>query len=73
MTNSILAAEWTQAYESFSGRTLPTVEEQLKMPTGSTDFGNVTYVVPGAHPCYATGGSGANHTIEFANDVVRCF
>ncbi|RGB28334.1 hypothetical protein C1646_767943 [Rhizophagus diaphanus] len=44
-------------------------EEQEKVSLGSTDQGNVTYVVPGIHPLYdikAPQGSG-NHTIGFTN------
>ena len=70
VTNRTLADIWTTYYESLSGEKIPSVEEQLKMPSGSTDFGNVTYARPGAHPCYAIGGTGANHTAEFADQVV---
>ena len=32
---------------------------------GSTDMGNVSYVVPSIHPCYAIGSGEVNHTREF--------
>ncbi|XP_064393680.1 xaa-Arg dipeptidase-like [Halichondria panicea] len=32
---------------------------------GSTDMGNVSYIVPSIHPCYAIGSGEVNHTREF--------
>ena len=43
-------------------------EEALKggkKPSGSTDMGNVTYIVPGIHPFYSIGTDAANHTRDF--------
>jgi len=47
---------------------LPKIE-QSNMSLGSTDQGNVTYVVPGIHPLYdiKPPKRGANHTIDFTN------
>lgn len=33
--------------------------------TGSTDFGNVTFVVPGIHPYFYIGSKALNHTEEY--------
>ncbi|ESO84063.1 hypothetical protein LOTGIDRAFT_211007 [Lottia gigantea] len=37
-------------------------------PTGSTDMGNVSYVVPSIQPFYSIGGKAANHTRDFATE-----
>ncbi|KAK6169462.1 hypothetical protein SNE40_020513 [Patella caerulea] len=37
-------------------------------PTGSTDMGNVSHVVPSIHPMYYIGGKAVNHTKEFTTD-----
>ncbi|XP_050805255.1 xaa-Arg dipeptidase isoform X3 [Gopherus flavomarginatus] len=37
-------------------------ESFLNGPSGSTDFGNVTYVVPGIHPYFYIGSDALNHT-----------
>lgn len=52
-TNDVLACQFSKHYETLSKRVLPSKAEQLQMSSGSTDFGNVTYVTPGCHPCYA--------------------
>ncbi len=36
------------------------------VPSGSTDMGNVSYVVPSIHPCFNIGPPVVNHTKEFA-------
>ena len=33
--------------------------------TGSTDFGNVTFVAPGIHPYFYIGSNALNHTEEY--------
>ncbi len=35
------------------------------LSTGSTDFGNVTFVVPGIHPYFYIGSNALNHTEEY--------
>ncbi|XP_076611604.1 peptidase M20 domain-containing protein 2-like [Chaetodon auriga] len=55
-------------YES-NGRALgmefTTDEEVLKNASGSTDFGNVSFVVPGIHPYFYIGSKALNHTEEY--------
>lgn len=49
------------------GRVLPSREEERVLPTGSTDMGNVSRVVPSLHPSIAIDSGGAvNHQPEFA-------
>ncbi|PPK67092.1 amidohydrolase [Actinokineospora auranticolor] len=49
------------------GRHLAPVEVERTMPTGSTDMGNVSRVVPSLHPSIAIDAGGAvNHQPEFA-------
>lgn len=52
LTNDILAELYTQNVASL-GVKLPSKEEQLRIPAGSTDMGNVSYEVPSMHPLYA--------------------
>uniref|UniRef100_A0A8C5K272 Xaa-Arg dipeptidase n=1 Tax=Jaculus jaculus TaxID=51337 RepID=A0A8C5K272_JACJA len=40
-------------------------DEMLNSPSGSTDFGNVTFVVPGIHPYFYIGSSALNHTEQY--------
>ncbi|KAM7367524.1 hypothetical protein PAMP_013815 [Pampus punctatissimus] len=42
-------------------------EEVLKNESGSTDFGNVTFVVPGIHPYFYIGSNALNHTEEYTD------
>ncbi|KAM4633785.1 xaa-Arg dipeptidase-like [Polymixia lowei] len=42
-----------------------TDEEVLTNGSGSTDFGNVSYVVPGIHPYFYIGSKALNHTEEY--------
>nr|XP_051711427.1 xaa-Arg dipeptidase isoform X2 [Oryctolagus cuniculus] len=37
----------------------------LNGPSGSTDFGNVTFVVPGIHPYFYIGSDALNHTEQY--------
>ncbi|XP_042359900.1 peptidase M20 domain-containing protein 2-like [Plectropomus leopardus] len=42
-----------------------TDEDVLKNESGSTDFGNVSFVVPGIHPYFYIGSNALNHTEEY--------
>ncbi|MFI6096381.1 M20 family metallopeptidase [Lentzea sp. NPDC051213] len=49
------------------GRTLPPLDVERTLPTGSTDMGNVSRVIPSLHPSIAIDTAGAvNHQPEFA-------
>ncbi|XP_063773041.1 xaa-Arg dipeptidase [Pseudophryne corroboree] len=41
----------------------------LNALTGSTDFGNVTFVVPGIHPYFYIGSDALNHTEEYTKSA----
>ncbi|KAL7388940.1 hypothetical protein ABVT39_023744 [Epinephelus coioides] len=47
------------------GMDFTTDEDVLKNESGSTDFGNVSYVVPGIHPYFYIGSNALNHTEEY--------
>ncbi|XP_070843426.1 peptidase M20 domain-containing protein 2-like [Chaetodon trifascialis] len=47
------------------GMEFTTDEEVLKNASGSTDFGNVSFVVPGIHPYFYIGSKALNHTEEY--------
>lgn len=40
-------------------------EDVLKNESGSTDFGNVTFIAPGIHPYFYIGSNALNHTEEY--------
>ncbi|KAM6185175.1 xaa-Arg dipeptidase [Rhynchocyon petersi] len=40
-------------------------DTMLNTPSGSTDFGNVTFVVPGIHPYFYIGSEALNHTEQY--------
>ena len=40
---------------------------------GSTDMGNVSYVVPSIHPIFYIGSKNFNHTREFTEAVGECY
>lgn len=40
-------------------------DAMLKGPSGSTDFGNVSFVVPGIHPYFYIGSNALNHTEQY--------
>ncbi|CAB4433646.1 unnamed protein product [Rhizophagus irregularis] len=66
--NSPLGERYEEYLRKFGIEFKPKLEQE-KVSLGSTDQGNVTYVVPGIHPLYdikAPQGSG-NHTIGFTN------
>jgi amidohydrolase len=68
-SNSVLADLWGKHWEQLTGTKLPSRFEDSE-GLGSTDMGNVTYEVPGLHPCYSiTTGSGC-HTAGFADAAV---
>ena len=43
------------------------VDEELNLPVGSTDMGNVSQVVPSIHPMYGIGTKAVNHTPDFTD------
>ncbi|XP_040285995.1 peptidase M20 domain-containing protein 2-like [Bufo bufo] len=47
------------------GMQFASVETELNSLAGSTDFGNVTYEVPGLHPYFSIGSNAFNHTEEY--------
>ncbi|CAN9507600.1 unnamed protein product [Ophioblennius macclurei] len=47
------------------GMNFTTDEEVLNNASGSTDFGNVSFVVPGIHPYFYIGSKALNHTEEY--------
>jgi len=64
-TNEVMADLYT-AHSTKLGFPLPPKEVQLALPSGSTDMGNVSYVVPSIHPMYKIGTTRVmNHTPEF--------
>jgi hypothetical protein len=68
-SNSVLAEQWGKHFEQLTGAKLPGAHEETE-GLGSTDMGNVTYEVPGLHPCYSiTDGTGC-HTAGFADAAV---
>ena len=42
------------------------------VPSGSTDMGNVSHVVPSIHPRFYIGTNVASHTREFAEAACMC-
>jgi len=64
-TNSTLAELYVKNLADL-GFIMPSIDEQRKIPGGSTDMGNVTYVVPGIHPSFGIPATNGNHTVEFA-------
>ncbi|XP_071334484.1 peptidase M20 domain-containing protein 2-like [Trachinotus anak] len=47
------------------GMDFTTDKDVLSNESGSTDFGNVTFVVPGIHPYFYIGSNALNHTEEY--------
>lgn len=39
---------------------------------GSTDFGNVSFVVPGIHPYFYIGSDALNHTEQYTEAAGKC-
>ncbi|KAI9254530.1 hypothetical protein BDA99DRAFT_518648 [Phascolomyces articulosus] len=63
-TNDAMILQYKKYMEQ-EGIKFPTRAEEERTTTGSTDFGNFSYVVPGIHPGFAINTDAANHTIEF--------
>lgn len=40
---------------------------------GSTDFGNVSFVVPGIHPYFYIGSNALNHTEQYTEAAGKCY
>ncbi|KAI8144462.1 hypothetical protein BJV82DRAFT_513192 [Fennellomyces sp. T-0311] len=69
--NSVMAETYTKYYESISGMTIPSRQAQEAAPVGgSTDFGNVSYLMPGFHPFYDISTPFFPHTSEFAKQAL---
>ena len=64
LTNNTLADLYTQNAEVL-GIKLEEDPEKAASPTGSTDMGNVSHVVPSIHPMFYIGTQAANHTRDF--------
>jgi metal-dependent amidase/aminoacylase/carboxypeptidase family protein len=66
VANDVLAQAYTENFTSF-GMRLPGKQTVMSGPGGSTDMGDVSYVVPSIHPMFGipvTPGAG-NHTPGF--------
>ncbi len=61
-SNQLLAKVFARNLESFEHNFVETLEE-----VGSTDMGNVSYVVPSIHPMYKIGTKEVYHTREFTS------
>jgi amidohydrolase len=69
-SNASLAAGWTRRYAERGHRVLP-ADVVPRTFAGSTDFGNVSFRVPGVHAMVAiTDGTASLHTREFAEAAV---
>ncbi|CAJ0750868.1 13354_t:CDS:10 [Entrophospora sp. SA101] len=67
-SNEPLATRYEYYLTNVFGKNFRPKHEQSAFPIGSTDQGNVTYVVPGIHPMYdihTLPGGNSNHTIGF--------
>ncbi|XP_003977360.2 peptidase M20 domain-containing protein 2-like [Takifugu rubripes] len=68
LDNILRVAELERLFER-NGKTLgmdfTTDEDVLRNESGSTDFGNVTFAVPGIHPYFYIGSNALNHTPEY--------
>ncbi|PRP80747.1 hypothetical protein PROFUN_11487 [Planoprotostelium fungivorum] len=69
MNSSRLMAELYTKNLHCLGLNLDPVEEQLKRRGGSTDFGNVSHVIPCIHPRYAICDDTNIHSKEFASQA----
>ncbi|CAG8500052.1 20496_t:CDS:2, partial [Dentiscutata erythropus] len=70
--NSPLATRYEFHNSQKFGTKFPSEEQQSSISFGTTDQGNVTYVVPGIHPVFSIFESPSkvrNHTIEFAKQA----
>ncbi|RDD44133.1 Peptidase M20 domain-containing protein 2 [Trichoplax sp. H2] len=64
ITNPIMADLYEKNVATL-GLVMPSRAEQLTFPSGSTDMGNVSHILPTIHPFYAIDTEAANHTPEF--------
>ena len=64
ITNKCLAELYTRNAVEL-GVKLEDDEAKASSPTGSTDMGNVSHVVPSIHPMFYIGTLAANHTRDF--------
>ena len=64
ITNKCLAELYTRNAVEL-GIKLEDDEVKASSPTGSTDMGNVSHVVPSIHPMFYIGTLAANHTRDF--------
>ena len=62
--NGDLASAY-EAYTSDFGQEFCTDPFEVSKGVGSTDFGNVSFTVPGIHPCYSIMTTAVNHSREF--------
>ncbi|KAI8099281.1 uncharacterized protein BX664DRAFT_320915 [Halteromyces radiatus] len=62
--NNIMAATYGKYMEK-AGVQFPPRQAQEQGGGGSTDMGNVSYVVPSIHPMFAIHTTASNHTVEF--------
>ncbi|KAH8549592.1 hypothetical protein BGW37DRAFT_107593 [Umbelopsis sp. PMI_123] len=62
--NDTLAAHFMDFMEN-EGVKFEPKEWQEKQASGSTDFGNISYAVPGLHPSFKIVTKGPNHSYEF--------
>jgi metal-dependent amidase/aminoacylase/carboxypeptidase family protein len=64
----------TKLYEKHAkslGVTFPSKSVQESFPNGSTDMGNVSYVLPSLQPGYSIKSTAGNHTQGFAQAAGR--
>jgi len=64
ITNETLASLY-EANASLIGVEFETNEDRINSPTGSTDMGNVSHLVPSIHPMFYIGCDSMNHTKDF--------
>ncbi|KAG0168038.1 hypothetical protein DFQ28_004237 [Apophysomyces sp. BC1034] len=69
ISNHLMADVYARHIEKH-GVKLLTPEEQKEKSGGSTDMGNVSYVVPTIHPTFGIHTDAANHTVEFTAAAV---
>ncbi|XP_038655269.1 peptidase M20 domain-containing protein 2-like isoform X2 [Scyliorhinus canicula] len=69
---NVIPNETLQRLYEVNGRSLGMEFKTNKIPnslTGSTDFGNVSFIVPGIHPYFYIGTSALNHSEEYTEAV----
>ncbi|XP_071998072.1 xaa-Arg dipeptidase [Engystomops pustulosus] len=68
LPNKTLAKAYTENGKQL-GMQFTSNEQVLNALSGSTDFGNVTFEVPGIHPYFFIGSDALNHTAEYTEAV----